>query len=310
MQVKRGWLWAALTVVCLTLAPQAATATNVWFGGGYYDGFDSARAGGAPGYPIVHNAVGATNVTAANAWLTGTLVATGGAPAKVVVYWAKADGGADVAAWEEADGGDSHEFGDFGDVAMFELLSHKIEVDAGTTYYYRFYAVNEDDDAGWAPETFVFLTPSPPAVITGPGAFPGMTVAVLHGEMTAGIEAEIEIHWGPTAPGEPPDSLEEPIKLGTVTQAGTLEKPNPFEEKITDLSPGTGYAYRIWAANQYGTNETDWVWFNTFPEPQDFSPEHGQTAWYGGGDFDGYSFWTLEESPLPGSGRGTLIYLR
>ena len=309
MHVKRGWLLAATTVAGLMIAPQAVTATNVWYGGGTHDGYYGVRGGGAPDYPQVNNAVGATNVTAANAFLTGTLVATGGAPAKVVVYWAKADGGTDVAVWETADGGDSHEFGDFGEVELFTLLSLQITVDADSDYYYRFYAINEVGQTGWAYETAVFQTPAPPVVITGPGAFPGMTVAVLNGELTAGVSAEIEIHWGQAASGQTPDNTTT-NNMGTITQDGTLEKPNPFEEKITGLSPGTGYAYRIWAENQYGDDETDWVWFSTFPEPLDFSPAHGQTGWYGGGPYDGYSFWTLEDSPLPGSGRGTLLYIR
>ncbi|MEM7397238.1 MAG: LamG-like jellyroll fold domain-containing protein, partial [Verrucomicrobiota bacterium] len=52
-----------------------------------------------PAIPIVDNAGGATGVTAGSAFMNGTLVATGSAPATVAVYWGLTDGGADPAAW-------------------------------------------------------------------------------------------------------------------------------------------------------------------------------------------------------------------
>ncbi len=305
MYMQRVWLWAALMVVGLTLAPQAVPATNAWYGGGTHDGYDGARASGAPDYPRVHNAVGATNVTSTNAFLTGMLVATGGAPATVTVYWATEDGGKDTVEWESASDSGSHEFGE---VALFDPLTWEIAVDSGKNYYYRFFVTNAIGQTGWALETAEFQTPAPPEISTGVGAIPGMTVASLNGELTAGVEAEIRIEWGEAA-----DSVTEPSDLttnylGTITQAGTLDKPNPFSEKVTGLTEETTYAYRILAENDDGYIESDWVWFTTLPSPQDFTIVHGQSGWFGGGDYDGYS--TIFGAAELSTDRGTMFYLR
>ncbi len=134
-------LAALLTAGGVTMSSAAATA---WYGGGTHDGYRTVRSSGAPGYPQVHNAAGATNVTDENAWLNGMLVYTGSAPAQVWVYWATADGGTNIASWVGAPNAGSH---DFGGTAEFVPLSHEITV-VGGTYYYRFYASNSADQSG------------------------------------------------------------------------------------------------------------------------------------------------------------------
>jgi len=302
MHMQRGWLWAALTVVGLTLTPQAATATNAWFGGGYYDGYNGARGLGAPDYPQVNNAMGATNVTETNAFLTGMLVSTGAPPAEVRAFWARADGGKDVAAWAAAPGAGSR---NFGSVGLFELLSHEIAVDPGEYYYYRFFATNAAGQTGWAFETVSFLTPAPPAVSTGPGAGVGITTAGLHVELTAGIAAQVWLDWGTADLGQPP-GVTNTVDLGVRTVAGTPEVPNPHRYRLEGLTASTTYAYRIRAENDFGTAESDWVWFVT--NPTDFITTE-DLAWYGGGYYDGYD-WNEDLLILDRSIRGTIIYVR
>ena len=302
MYMKRGWLLAATTVVGLTLAPQAVTAANAWYGGGWYDGYDGARALGVPGYPQVHNAVGATNVTDTGATLTGMLISTGSAPAEVWVYWAREDGGKDVAAWAVADGADSH---NFGSVELFALLSHEITVDPGEYYYYRFFATNDVGETRWALETFVFLTPAPPAVSTGPGAGVGIDTAGLHVELTAGIEAQVWVDWG-VADWEQPPGAPTTVDMGNRTVAGTPEVPNPYRQRIEGLIASTSYAYRIRAENEFGMVESAWVWFVTHPE--DFMTTTDM-AWFGGGYYDGYA-WSEGLRILKRLLRGTLFIVR
>ena len=49
--------------------------------------------------PSMDNGVGATGVTSAAAWLTGTLLSTGGSAAAVWVYYGTNDGGQTASAW-------------------------------------------------------------------------------------------------------------------------------------------------------------------------------------------------------------------
>ena len=71
-------------LACLGLVHGEVTA---WFGGGSYDGFDTDRILGAADTPRIHNAFGASVYSETKAVLNGMLTATGGAPAKVAVFW-------------------------------------------------------------------------------------------------------------------------------------------------------------------------------------------------------------------------------
>ena len=297
------------TILCLgvcALWTFNAFATNAWFSGGTHDGYFESRIAGIPDYPRVHNANGATNITLTSAFLNGMLVSDGGAPARVTVFWALEDGGCDVNAWQTAEGADSHVFGDFDEVAPFDPLTRQISVQEGRCYYYRFYAENTADEASWALESEMFLVPSGPVVSTGFGAGVGFISATLNGELTAGIEAEMELHWAETPAGVEPGEWTT-IDLGQRTVAGTLEAPNPFRVALEGLSPETGYAYRLRAENIYGVAFSPWVWFAT--HPADFITT-ADLGWTGGGFYDGYDFWALDNMLLPGPAPGTVIIFR
>lgn len=267
-----------------------------WLGGGVFDGFDTLRAGGAPDYPQLDNADGATNVTVDGAHLNGTLIHAGVAPSEVFVFWGKTDHqGRDTSGWENSYS--------FGVATELELLTVHVPLDGNTVYYYRFYAVDGLGHEGWAMTSFSFKTPGLPVVSTGSGvAVVGFRVK-LNGALTGGGEAEMKLYWGEAEEGVPPD-VESVVNLGVRTEAGSLEAPNPFKEQIDGLFPDTGYAYRLWAENEHGSVYSSWVWFKT--RPADFVIVW-DPAWLGGGVYDGYDLHMLVDAPMPGGAPGTII---
>lgn len=303
MEFKRKLVLGA-TITCLAITSRMVNAAEAWYGGGDYDGSHMVRGTGAPDYPQVHNAVGATNISDTVTTLTGMLLATGCAPAEAWVHWARADGGRNLATWSAAAGAGSHLFVG---AALFTPLTHEIEVDPGANYYYRFFATNTAGQSGWAPVTIHFRTAAPPVVSTGPGAGVGITEAVLHAELTLGIEAHIWIDWGAAAaPGQAPTEPLATVDLGVRTVAGTLEIPNPYRHRIVALAPASTYAYRLRAENEWGVAESPWVWFAT--HPAGFAATEG-LAWFGGGYYDGYD-WSKALQMLDRVLRGTLLILQ
>lgn len=300
----RHSVWMGAAVISL-FACSIASAT--WYQGGSHDGYYDSWITGVADYPQVNNDAGATNVTDTSAFLNGTLVSTGSAPAQVTVYWARENGGRDTAAWDAADGADSHTFGAFGDVAPFDPLTHEIVVSAEQTYHYRFFATNTAGETSWAPETATFLTPAPPAVSTGPGAGVGFDVAVLSGELTGGVEAAVEFHWAETPTGIAPETWTT-IDMGQrKVEPGDLDDPNPFSTFIDSLSPETNHAYRVYAENEFGTDTSEWVEFETHPTDFITTPDLG---WFHGGEDDGYYNLKVHDFPLPGFTGGSLLIVR
>lgn len=295
-------VWSILASGLFLFGVPVATGAEAWFGGGYYDGFHASRGLGAADHPQVNNAMGATAVNSASATLNGILVATGSVAATVSVYWAQEDGGKDVQAWAAAPGAGVHVFAS---AELFTLLSHTLAVQSGADYYYRFFASNSAGESGWAPESSFFQIPASPLVSTGPGAGVGITTAGLHVELTAGIEAQIWLEWGATDSGVVPSTFAT-IDMGVRTVAGTPEVPNPYRQRIDGLAPATTYAYRIRATNNYGTDESEWVWFTTMPS--DFIVT-GDEAWFGGGYFDGYD-WSEDQVLMEKMLRGTILKIR
>ena len=89
--------------------------------------------------PIVDNADGASQVMSVSAVLNGTLTSTGELPTQVTVYWGATDAGMVAGDWDHA--------ADLGTNSV-GLLSHPVtDLWPDRTYYYRFYAENQD---GWA----------------------------------------------------------------------------------------------------------------------------------------------------------------
>ncbi len=101
--------------------------------------------------PQVTGGVGATNVLATSACLTGSLVSTGAAPATVWACWGTGDGGTNFAAWAQKASLGVREPGGF---------SHPVSgLTPETPYVYRFRAVNAHGESWSAPRLFAPLYP-------------------------------------------------------------------------------------------------------------------------------------------------------
>ncbi len=294
---------ARSAVAALVLSLVVFNASAAWFGGGGYDGFDRRVGGGVPGCPQVHNDVGASNVLASSAWLTGMLVSDGGAPAQAIVFWAREDGGSSVAAWSAAEGAGSHSFGV---VEPFTPLTYQAPVLEASDYYYRYFATNTAGEVGWAARTACFRTPAPPVLTTGDGVGVGVTAAVVNGALTAGLEAQVWLDIA-VATFEVEPVVFDTQDLGLRTVAGTVEAPNPFRITLNDLLPATGYAYRLRAQNLFGEDATPWVWFATHPAGFATTPDLG---WSSGGGYDGFDMVQEFQIMMPGLGFGTLLLVK
>lgn len=99
--------------------------------------------------PSVLNSSGATNVLTASARLTGSLTATGGAPAQVTMFWGTTDGGTNPAAWSN-----SVSLGPR-PVGAFEFTATNLVW--GANHFYRAWAENSFG-ASWAPASAAFTT--------------------------------------------------------------------------------------------------------------------------------------------------------
>ncbi len=151
------------------------------------------------------------------------------------------------------------------------------------------------------------LTPVPasgataPEIDTGAGAGVGITSAVLHGELTAGSDTHIWVHWGPADESDPPSATNE------VLVSESADAPYDFKHTLTGmLNPETTYAYRVAASNDVDTAESTWVEFTT--QPADFVTV-AEPAWFGGGWYDGFDADT-RELLIERLSRGTLMLIR
>ena len=103
------------------------------------------------------------------------------------------------------------------------------------------------------------------------------------------------------APGSPVT-----IAMGTRTEAGTVDKPNPFRETISGLTASTTYAYRVRGSNEWGAATSAWVWFATHPADFILTSDLG---WPRGGYYDGYDYLGMD-GPMPGWRHGTTFTFR
>ena len=108
--------------------------------------------------PAVDNANGASNVLSISATLNGTLTSTGGVPTQVYVYWGETNGETTFGNWGHTN--------DLGTNTVGSLSLEVTNLVPNQTYYYRFYATNQDGEA-WANATtnFTTLTATGPATI-------------------------------------------------------------------------------------------------------------------------------------------------
>ena len=92
----------------------------------------------------------ATNVTAASAWISGSLTSTGTAASAVIAYWGASDGDTNATAWANSTAWAAPQTpGDF---------THPVSgLAADAAYYFRFAASNEVGTA-WSESTLAFIT--------------------------------------------------------------------------------------------------------------------------------------------------------
>jgi hypothetical protein len=98
---------------------------------------------------VIDNETGASNITDSGATLNGHLWITSAVPTTAIAFWGTADGGTNLAAWDNTNS--------FGTVEVGPL-STNLSLAEGTAYFYRFYASNAVETA-WAPRTAEFAIP-------------------------------------------------------------------------------------------------------------------------------------------------------
>jgi len=250
------------------------------FSGGWYDGYDEMADRHKLDHPQVRNAaIGATNVTITSAWLNGMLLSTGSVAISAVrVYYGQTNGETDTGAWAE--------WHDFGVQDELTPLTVQVTVDSGSTYFYRFYAIDTSAQEGWASSSVEFLTPSAPAVSIAAASPVGRASATLNGALTAGLTADITFNWGTDT-----DNW-----TYTNTIAGRAE--GPLWLPVTGLAPGQTYSFRIAAVNAYGAAQSAILEFTTV----------SATGGFSGGWHDGYDRVTVDDLTVPRM--GTVILLR
>ena len=100
----------------------------------------------------------ASYITSHSARVYGQITDTGGEDPQVTLYWGEQDRGTDAAAWDHAVALGGHAEG--------SLHSDLTNLDANTTYYYRFLAHNVAGDQ-WTEQTQRFTTHGPTGVYSG-----------------------------------------------------------------------------------------------------------------------------------------------
>lgn len=269
MKNKKQHLYV-LGLGTIVFCSAAGAAMSDWYRGGSFDGYDRTVRSAVFAELCVNNADGATNVTMSSAWLNGVLTATSaGEPAVVRVYWGPVDAGTAWGTWANAY--------NFGSITQGHHLSTSVSVSPATTYYYRFYATNAAGE-GWASASATFLTPSSPVLDNGPGALPvGARSATLHGNLTAGVSADVYVFWGLSDGGTVKDNWGNTNSLGTLGQTA-------FFTLAGDAMPGMTYYYRCYGTNVYGDYWTEAFSFATLEDVSGFY----------GGSYDGYDVITLQ----------------
>lgn len=234
-----------------------------WYGGGSYDGYGCDSKQAVMGWPAVNNADGATNITINSAYLNGTLMDTGGAPAIVYVYYGAADGATNKTDWMN--------FENFGYGTNDQALSTNVTgLTYGTRYYYRFYVTNTAGEDAWAVYSAGFDTLAPPILDNGPGAEPvSFSTATLNGNLAeVSGTCDLKVYWGQNT-----NNWANTNNMGSYT-------PGAFHTAISGLSTGTVYYYRSWGTNTYGEGWSDVAAFTTRAP--------AAMAIFSGGGYDGY----------------------
>ena len=192
------------------------------------------------GVPALDNDGGAAGVATNSAWLSGTLLSTGGVPTTVTIYWGPSDGGTIKANWSN--------FVSLGVLPVGSFSNHLSVLSPNGTYYYCCYATNAAGDA-WASGTSNFTTIASTPAVDNDGGAAGVTTnsAWLRGTLTStgGLATAVTIYWGTTDGGTSKASWSNTISLGELA-AG------PFSNQVSSLAPNVLYRYRCAASNSAG----------------------------------------------------------
>lgn len=194
--------------------------------------------------PEINSAAGVSDLGATSAVLNGELLTLGTATPTVWCYWnAGSDPGETTTGWDFSRS--------FGTATVSAPYSNDTSVTApltsGTTYYYRYMAVNTYGTT-WS-EPVSFTTLSPPAVDNSAGASPiSTTSARLSATLTAGSMATAWICWGDTDAGTSAvNAWDHAIEVGSVWQDV------PFTADALGLETNMTYWYRGFVSNSVGT---------------------------------------------------------
>lgn len=194
----------------------------------------------------VTNGAGVAGITSNQAWLAGSLLATGGSPAQVSVYWGATDAHPSLSGWD----GTNH-FGYVGVSLPAAYSNLATDLQPNTLYTYRYYATNDAGDVAWSPPV-TFRTWGGLPGVTNLGAEPGLTSALVSGTLTNGADADLRIAWGTSPGGAATTNF-----VGAQTQAASFSAP------LSGLAPRTTYYCRWLASNANGTAESDLQSFTT-----------------------------------------------
>jgi hypothetical protein len=181
----------------------------------------------------------ATAIQPEAATLAGQVLATGGFPPTITLYYGPADGGTNAANWA-----DSITLG----VETGTFSQAITGLSPNTTWYYTVKAVNFAG-TNWASPSLNFNTTSvsPPQVANAPATAIGATLATLNGRVlsTGGVPPAVTLYYGTNDGGPNAAAWSNSISLGS--QSGL------FAQTVGSLSSNTTYYFTAGAVNSAAT---------------------------------------------------------
>jgi hypothetical protein len=183
----------------------------------------------------------ATGLTNTSATLNGKLTATGGQNPTVHIYWGAVDGATTATLW-------AHDL-NLGVLAAGVFSADITGLNAGSTYYFRAYAVNSAGGV-WASSSANFVTDptvTAPVVADAPVTNLTATAATLNGIVTGmgGENPTVHVYWGLADGGTTTSTWAHDENLGTHGLGA-------FSVGISSLTTSDTYYYRAYAANSGG----------------------------------------------------------